>query len=262
MTRAGSRGPGMLLLLGSLAAKELKVRYKRSLLGFAWFLIKPVFNMVVFTIVFTRIIRFGGEIEHYPLFLLTGLLAWNFFSSSLNASTTSLMDNTRLIRSIRFPRAVLPAASVAANAVHLLLALLVTEILLASFGHPVTLALSALVPAIALLMVMTAGIALALSVWNVYFRDVSQLVEVLLLAWFYASPVIYPLGAGMLPPEAEALIRWNPVSGLLEIVHSSMYGGAWPPSWCWLSLSVWTLILFAGGWAAFRAAEPAVVKEL
>jgi ABC-type polysaccharide/polyol phosphate export permease len=254
--------PGILLLLGSLAAKELKVRYKRSLLGFAWFLLKPVFNMIVFTIVFTRIIRFGGGIEHYPLFLLTGLLIWNFFSSSLNAATTSLLDNTRLIRSISFPRAVLPAASVAANAIHLLLSLLVTEILLAAFGHPLSASLLALLPALAILMVMTAGIAMALSVWNVYFRDVAQFVEVLLLAWFYASPVIYPLGAGMLPSRAEAVIRLNPVSGILEIVHSAMYYGTWPPAWCWLTSSAWMLVLFAGGLAAFRAAEPAVVKEL
>ena len=254
--------PGTALLLSSLAAKELKVRYKRSMLGFAWFLLKPVFSTVVYTVVFTRIIRFGGEIEHYSLFLLTGLLVWNFFASSLNASTTSLLDNTRLIRSIRFPRAVLPAASVAANAVHLLLALLVAEAMLAAFGHPVTPALAALIPAVALLLVMTTGIALALSVWNVYLRDVSQAVEVLLLAWFYTSPVIYPLGAGMLPERAEAVIRWNPVSGALCVVHSVMYEGSWPPSWCWLSLSVWALLLFAGGLAAFKAAEPAVVKEL
>jgi len=87
-------------------------------------------------------------------------------------------------------------------------------------------------------------------------------VEVLLLAWFYTSPVIYPLGAGMLPERAEAVIRWNPVSGALCVVHSVMYEGSWPPSWCWLSLSVWALLLFAGGLAAFKAAEPAVVKEL
>ena len=258
---SGTR-PGIALLLASLAAKELKVRYKRSLLGFAWFLLKPVFNMVVFTVVFTRIIRFGGDIEHYPLFLLTGLLVWNFFSSSLTASTTSLLDNTRLIRSISFPRAVLPAASVAANAVHLLLALLVTEALLWGFGHAPSASIAALVPAVLLLMAMTTGISLALSVWNVCLRDVSQLVEVVLLAWFYASPVIYPLGTGLLPPGAEAAMRFNPVAGAFEIVHSTMYCGTWPPSWCWISLCAWTAVLLLAGFAAFRAAEPAVVKEL
>ncbi len=255
-------GPGILPLLGGLAAKELKVRYKRSLLGFAWFLLKPVFNTAVFSIVFTRIIRFGGSIEQYPLFLLTGLLVWNFFSSSLNASTTSLLDNTRLIRSIRFPRAVLPAASVAANAFHLVLALCVMEILLAAFGRPPGLSIVVILPAVALLMLMTAGISLALSVWNVFYRDVAQFVEVLLLAWFYASPVIYPLGRGMLPAGVERVLAWNPMSGMLEIMHSAMYDGAWPASWCWLSLAGWTAVLLAGGWLAFRAAEPVVVKEL
>ncbi len=103
--------------------KDLKVRYKRSMLGFLWFLLKPLFSMAVYTIVFTRIIRFGGSIEHFSLFLLTGLLPWNFFSASLSSSARTLLDNQKLIRSIYFPRAALPVSAVIANAVHMLMAM-------------------------------------------------------------------------------------------------------------------------------------------
>jgi len=250
------------LMLSGLAAKELKVRYKRSLLGFTWFLLKPLFQTAVFAVVFTRIIRFGGSLRHYALFLFTGLLVWNFFSSSISAATTSLLDNVRLIRSIRFPRAALPASSVAANAVHLMLSLLVVEALLLAYGHYPPVSVVLLIPALALLLAMTTGLSLMVSVWNVYYRDVSLLLEVLLLAWFYASPVIYPLGQGMLPPSIEAALRFNPVSGFLEAVQSLLYFGRTPPTWSWISMVCWSAVLLAGGLAVFRRSEPAVVKEL
>lgn len=246
----------------SLVDKDLRVRYKRSVLGFLWFLLKPVFSMAVYTVVFTRIIRFGGAIEHFSLFLLTGLLPWNFFSSSLTASTRTLLDNHRLIRSVYFPRAALPIASVVANGVHMLLALGVLQLLLWVLGHPPTLPLIAAVPAILLLCCITSGLALALSIWNVYYRDVAQFLEVMLLAWFYASPVIYPLGMGMLPPRVEALIRFNPLSGILEILHSAMYSGKWPEAWCWTSGVAWGAGFLLLGMAVFRRYEPSVVKEL
>ncbi|MBD3370875.1 hypothetical protein GF402_11020 [Candidatus Fermentibacteria bacterium] len=252
----------LLLLMQSLVSKELKVRYKRSVLGFFWFLLKPLFSMVVYTIVFTQIIRFGGEIRHFSLFLLTGLLPWNFFSGSLSASTKSLLDNHRLIRSVYFPRVSLPMANVAANAVNLLLSLIVLETALIAFGHTPGFSLLVLPVAMLMFILMTSGICMMLSVWNIYYRDVSQLMDVLLLAWFYASPVIYPLGRGIVPEGLESVLRLNPLSGLMEIFHSILHQGAWPEPWCWASLIVWSVVLFFLGIAVFRRAEPAVVKEL
>lgn len=250
------------LLMQSLVDKDLRVRYKRSVLGFLWFLLKPLFSMAVYTVVFTRIIRFGGAIEHFSLFLLTGLLPWNFFSASLSASTRTLLDNHRLIRSVYFPRAALPVAAVIANAIHMALALLVLLLLLWAWGHSPAPALICVLPALLFLCCMTSGLSLALSIWNVYYRDVAQFLEVLLLAWFYASPVIYPLGMGMLPARVESLIRFNPLSGVLEMLHSSMYNGEWPPAWSWTSGALWALVLLAMGLAVFRRYEPSVVKEL
>jgi ABC-2 type transport system permease protein len=252
----------LLLLMQSLVSKELRVRYKRSVLGFFWFLLKPLFSMVVYTIVFTQIIRFGGAIRHFSLFLLTGLLPWNFFSASLSASTKSLLDNHRLIRSIYFPRVSLPVASVAANAVNLFLSLVVLEAALIAFGHAPGPSLLVLPVILLLFMLMTSGICMMLSVWNIYYRDVSQLMDVLLLAWFYASPVIYPLGRGIVPDKLESVLRLNPLSGLMEMFHSVLHEGVWPDAWCWLSLVVWSLVLFAAGTMVFKRAEPVVVKEL
>lgn len=256
----------LLLLMESLVSKDLKVRYKRSVLGFAWFLLKPLFSMVVYYFVFTRILRFGGAIPHFPLFLLTGLLPWNFFSSSISAATTSLLDNHRLVRSIYFPRMALPVAEVVANLVHLTLALVVLEAVLLVFGlYPGPSILLAL-PALVLLTAMTAGIAMLVSVGNVFYRDVKQFIEVLLLAWFYSSPVIYPLdsiGVDIVQsPRLMTLLKLNPVAGFMEIMHSVLYAGSWPPAWCWISLVSWTAVFLAAGAFFFRKAEPVVVKEL
>ncbi len=253
---------GDFLLMKSLVEKDLKVRYKRSVLGFLWFLLKPLFSMVVYTIVFTKIIRFGGAIQHFSLFLLTGLLPWNFFAASLSASTKTLLDNQKLIRSIYFPRVALPISAVIANAVHMLMAMGVLEILLVVFGHTPGLSLLLLPVAVVFLAAMTSGFAMMISVGNVYYRDVAQFLEVILLAWFYASPVIYPLGAGLIPGRMEAVIRFNPVAGVMEVFHSTMYYGTWPELWAWVSMTVWTAVILAAGLAVFRRMEPSVVKEL
>lgn len=253
---------GLMLLMQSLVEKDLKVRYKRSLLGFLWFLLKPLFSMVVYTIVFTRIIRFGGSIEHFSLFLLTGLLPWNFFSASLSASSRTLLDNQKLIRSIYFPRAALPVSAVLANSVHMLMAMAVLEIVLVFAGHTPGASIVLLPVAVLLLAGMTSGFAMMISVGNVYYRDVSQFLEVILLAWFYASPVIYPLGKGLIPVRMEAFIRFNPVAGALEAFHSMMYYGTWPETWAWISLAGWTGAILLIGLAVFKKAEASVVKEL
>ncbi len=253
---------GAFLLMRSLVERDLKVRYKRSMLGFLWFLLKPLFSMAVYTVVFTRILRFGGAIEHFSLFLLTGLLPWNFFSASLSASSRTLLDNQKLIRSIYFPRAALPVSSVIANAVHMLMAMCVLEVILAVAGHTPSVSLLLIPAAVILMAVMTSGFAMMISVGNVYYRDVSQFLEVILLAWFYASPVIYPLGMGLIPERMEAFIRWNPVSGAMEIFHSIMYSGTWPELWTWVSLFGWAVLTGVAGFLIFRKAEPAVVKEL
>lgn len=250
------------LLMKSLVDKDLRVRYKRSMLGFLWFLLKPLFSMAVYTVVFTRIIRFGGAIEHFSLFLLTGLLPWNFFSASLSGSTRTLLDNHRLIRSVYFPRAALPISAVLANGVHMLLAMGVLQALLWAWGHPPALPLVTVLPALLFLCCAASGLALALSVWNVYYRDVAQFLEVILLAWFYASPVIYPLGRGMIPAGVESVVRFNPLAGILEMLHSSMYEGRWPEAWCWFSGFGWGAGLLLLGMAIFRRYEPSVVKEL
>ncbi len=254
------------LLMESLVSKDLKVRYKRSVLGFAWFLLKPLFSMVVYYFVFTKILRFGGAIPDFALFLLTGLLSWNFFSASLSGSTSSLLDNHRLIRSIYFPRMCLPIAEVLANLVHLIFAMAVLEGVLILFGHLPGLSLITIIPALLLFSALTAGAAMLVSVGNVFFRDVRQFIEVLLLAWFYASPIIYPLDSiGVTIIESPGLVqilRFNPVAGFMEISHSVLYMGSWPPAWCWLSLGCWSMIFLAAGVMVFRRAEPTVVKEL
>ncbi len=146
----------LVLLMKSLVDKDLRVRYKRSLLGFLWFLLKPLFSMAVYTVVFTRIIRFGGAIQHFSLFLLAGF--FRGISSALPCPPPpDPLDNHRLIRSVYFPRAALPVAAVLANGVHMILALGVLEALLWIWGHPPGPPLLALIPGALMLCCLTPG---------------------------------------------------------------------------------------------------------
>jgi ABC-type polysaccharide/polyol phosphate export permease len=160
----------------------------------------------------------------------------------------------------------LPAAEVTANLVHLILALAVLEVLLISFGHYPGISLVMILPALILLTMMTAGIGMLLSIGNVFYRDVRQFIEVLLLAWFYASPIIYPLDSiGVDIIQSQKLVqilKFNPVSGFMEIMHSIFYAGTWPSLWCWISLGSWSFAFLSAGIIVFRKAEPIVVKEL
>jgi ABC-2 type transport system permease protein len=214
-------------LLGNLVRKELKVRYKNSALGFVWSLLNPVLYMIVFTVVFQVVLKQG--IPYFPIFLLSGLLAWNLFSASLASATQSVTANAPLVNKVWFPREILPLAAVGSNSVHFVLQ--GTVLLLAIWLSPLEVELAwiwLLVPTLIALLLLTGAFAIFLAAVNVYARDTQHLLELLLLAWVWMTPIVYPwylpareLAANDLP---EWLVLLNPMTPIVITLQRVLYG--------------------------------------
>ena len=211
-------------LLVNLVRKELKVKYKSSILGFLWSLLNPAFLLVVYYFVFSIVL--GSGIPRFPIYLLSGLLVWNVFNVGLMTATGSIVGNAGIVNKVWFPREVLPLASIGAALVHFFLQSIVLVLALLAFRHPVNWAYVPLLPVslIGLLLVL-AALGIFLSAMNVYLRDVQHLVELLLLAWFFASPIVYSydLIAGKAGSWAR-LYLMNPVTDVVLVFQRAIYG--------------------------------------
>jgi ABC-2 type transport system permease protein len=216
-------------LLANLVRKDLKVKYKNSALGFAWSLANPLLYLAVFSIVFSKFLLRGG-IPHFAVYLMSGLLVWNFFATGVMGATGAVTGSANLVKKVRFPRIVLPLASVGFAAVHFVLQLGVLFAVLVllyreAFGPQVWL----LLPALAVAAAFTVGMSLLASSLNVRFRDVEHLLEVALLAWFWLTPIVYPLA---LVREQLKGLFWlymaNPMATIVAAMQRAIYRDADP----------------------------------
>jgi len=224
--RAAAQSRVRLELLTELVRKDLKVKYKNSALGFIWSLANPLLYLAVFTLVFDKLLKNG--IEAFPVLFMSGFLVWNFFNLATLSGTGSVVGNANLVRKVRFPRVVLPLSSVGFAGVHFVLQLGVLLIVLAlfyrdAFGPQLVL----LVPALAVVTVFATAMALLASALNVRFRDVEHLLEVILLAWFWLTPIVYPVTfvrdqmAGS--PWLFRLYMANPMAGVVTAMQRAIY---------------------------------------
>jgi ABC-2 type transport system permease protein len=224
--RAAAQSRVRLELLTELVRKDLKVKYKNSALGFIWSLANPLLYLAVFTLVFTQLLDNG--IDDFPVLFMSGFLVWNFFNLATLSGTGSVVGNANLVRKVRFPRVVLPLSSVGFAGVHFVLQLGVLLIVLAlfyrdAFGPQLVL----LVPALAVVTVFATGMSMLASALNVRFRDVEHLLEVILLAWFWLTPIVYPVTfvrdqlAGS--PWLFRLYMANPMAGVVTAMQRAIY---------------------------------------
>ncbi len=219
-------------LVAMLVMRELKARYKNSALGFLWSLLNPLGMMVVFTIVSTFLMP-SNQIDKYPIFLLCGLLPWNFFQAGVVGSIDSVVGNANLIKKVYFPREVLPIVSVLAQLVNFLLALVVLFAVLLVFRAHISPWVWALPLVIFVQTLLILGVALILSTLNVFYRDVAMIMEVVMLAWFFLTPIFYPID--VLPRSAELFgitinLHWwmyviNPMSSIISAYRDLLYWG-------------------------------------
>ncbi|MBU1044821.1 MAG: ABC transporter permease [Candidatus Omnitrophica bacterium] len=195
-------------LIISLTKKEIKIKYKSAVLGWLWSLLNPLLLMVVFSFVFTFIMKI--QIANYPVFLLSALLPWFFLSFSLTAAVTSIVDNASLIKKAYFPYEVIPLSIVAANLFNFLISQLLLFVFLIYYRIFPNGAWLYLPLIILLQSVFVAGICLAAAALHTLYRDVKYIVELIMLVWFYATPIFYPLS--FVPENIRVFFYLNPLS--------------------------------------------------
>lgn len=212
----GARG-----LLAVLARKDFYVKYRRASFGMLWAVGLPLFQAGIMALVFSNIVEIDTGTS-YPVFVFSGFLGWTFFSSTLSAGSTSIVDGASLSSRIYFPRAVLPLATVATNLYGFVINVGVLLVLSIAFGVPLGLDVLLLVPATLLMTLLAVAFALLASALHVYFRDVRYLIVAAMTAWFYVTPVLYPLR--LAPGRLRTLIRLNPVTGVVEMFRAATVG--------------------------------------
>jgi ABC-2 type transport system permease protein len=211
-------------LIWALAMKELKVRYKRSVLGFLWALLNPALMMLVLTLVFATIMQFA--IRHYAIFLLSVLLPWTFFSQSMGYAVEAIVGNGELIKKVNVPKLVFPVAAVVSNIINLLLSLIPLAILVPLMRHPFYWTWLYLPVPMVALIIFTLGVTFFFATANVYYRDFSHIVQVVLSAWFYFTPIIYSLD--LIPANRQWLFKLNPLIYVINGFRLAVYYGMLP----------------------------------
>lgn len=246
-------------LLYSLTWRDIRVRYKQSVLGMAWALLLPLAMMLIFTFVFTRAVRLAEDFEigmPYPLFAYTGLVPWAFFSASLTGSVNSLVANRNLVTKVYFPREVFPLSSVFSSFVDFCVAGTVLIGLVAYFDATSTWSFQPswsilLVPFVVLVQVLlTCGLGMLLAMANLFFRDVRQLFGVFIQLWMFLTCVVYPIRND--GSFWGLLAVCNPMTPIIKAYRDCIINGVAPGGGAFWGACVVSVVLFFGGWALFR----------
>ncbi|MDP2924102.1 MAG: ABC transporter permease [Candidatus Omnitrophota bacterium] len=245
-------------ILKNLVLRNLRVRYKGSILGFFWVLLNPLLTMLVLYVVFSQIMRI--EIQQYPLFLLSALLPWTFFSSSLTDAACSIIDNANLVKKVYFPREILPVSYVLSNFINLLFSLLALLFILLIFRIQALRFIYFLPLILIIHLIFTIGLALLLSCANVYFRDVSHILGIILMFWFYLTPVFYSID--MVPQNFRSIYLLNPMVSIITMYRNVLFEGKIPGMINILIVMLVIIITLLFGYFVFKRYEPSFAKEV
>lgn len=239
-------------LLYFLVLRDVKVRYKQTVLGVAWAVLQPLFTMLIFTLIFGRFAKIPSDGVPYALFVFAGLLPWTFFSNNISQASMSLMNQQTLLTKIYLPRLFIPSSSIGSGLIDLLVSFGVFALLMIYYG----VGLGPGVLAVPFLVLMTAAASLGIGLWLaaliVTYRDFRYVVPFLVQSWLYLSPVIYPVS--MVPPKWQPLLAINPMAGIIDGFRSALLGLPWNYTTIGIS-SVSSLVLLAFGLGYFRKTE-------
>jgi len=242
-------------LLWSLAWRDIRVRYKQSLLGIAWAMFIPLAMMGVFTVINTVVFKIPRERTMglpYPVFAYMGLLPWTFFARASKVATNSLVANRNLVTKIYFPREVFPLSAIVASLVDFGVGAFVLAGLMIVFGTPVHATLLLLPMVVLVEVLFCAGISFFLSMGNLFYRDVRMVYEVIVMLWMFATNVIYPLETGK--PTVDLLIKLNPMTPIISAYRSLAFAGTLDVGAFGYAAAV-AVLLCITGWVAFHKAE-------
>ncbi len=277
-------------LLVNLTLRELRGKYKRSVLGWTWSLVNPIAQVAIFSLVFGVLLKIQipaghpSGLHNFPVFLFCGVLPFNFLSNGLNGGMSSLIGNAGLIKKVYFRREILIVATVMSFVVTFAIELAVLMLFVMALGSFVLQWLPMVVVLLVLLTVYTIGIGLLFSVLNVYFRDMTYLVAIGLQLWFYATPIIYPIDrvpvsktfggtvhhvaghvvhtGGVTVPVRAIYTLINPMVSFTECFRALLYDGRWPPLNQLGYAALWAVVMLWIGSVVFRRFEPRLAEEL
>jgi ABC-type polysaccharide/polyol phosphate export permease len=236
-------------LLFQLVRRDILTRYRRSFLGVAWTMLNPLGIMLVLSFVFSHL--FVGQTRAYPAYILCNLMAWNFFSQSTMLAMSSLVWGGGLLQRIYIPRASFGISAIASGVVNLLLSFIPLAIVMALTGTPIRITATFLPISLLLLASFTLGLGLLISTLAVYFPDVAEMYQIILTAWMYLTPIIYP--EAIIPAQYHFVLRLNPFYYLIKLWRLPLYDGRWPS---WGEFWPAALIAFgmlAVGWFVFTS---------
>jgi lipopolysaccharide transport system permease protein len=240
-------------LLYFLVWRDLKVRYKQTVIGIGWTVLQPLIAMVIFTVIFGHFAKIPSDGVPYPIFAFCGLLPWTYFATALNRCMVSVVADAQLVSKVFFPRLILPMAGTISGVIDFLISLALFLGLMVWYGFVVTWWLLIL-PLFLMLALLTAlGVGLWVSALNVRYRDIGYVVPFITQVWMFASPVIYPVS--MIPEKYHSLYSLNPMVGVIEGFRWALLGTA-TPDFSAMAVSVVVVVsVFAGGLVFFRRME-------
>lgn len=240
-------------LIYFLTWRDIKVRYKQAVLGITWALLQPILTMAITSIVFGYLLKVSSGDIPYPVFVLSALLPWHLFSTSLQKSSHSLVGNANLLTKIYFPRLIIPLSSVLAVMVDFAISFIVLIIMMFIYKTYPTWQIFWLIPLTLLAVISALAVGLWLSALNVQYRDVQHMVPFIIQIWMYASPIVYPIET--IPGGLwRTLYGLNPMVGVVQGFRWALFGGS-PPDLTMLISTIVVLILFISGLYYFRRME-------
>ena len=239
-------------LLGFLAWRDIKIRYRQTVLGALWAILQPLVGMVIFTVVFHRLAGVGSDGSPYPLFAFSGLVPWTFFSNAVSNSSNSLIANQQLVSKVYFPRIFIPLGTIAAFLVDLLFSLVIVFFMILKYRWPITSQMVWLPLFILAAFLAASGCGLALSALNVSFRDVKYAVPFLIQMGIFVTPVIYPIR--YIPDRWQELLGLNPMAGVVLGFRAALLGSSAPWKLIEISMAM-SVVLFFAGLFVFRRME-------
>lgn len=227
-------------LLYHLAWRDVKVRYKQTVMGIIWIVMQPLLMTVIFTVFLGRLARVpsAGQVP-YPLFAYSGIMIWTFFAGTISVGGQSLLGNANLITKIYFPRVIIPCAVIVGRLIDLGISLALLAILMLYYRFPVTWSILFIPIPVALVVLLSLGFSMWTAALNVRYRDVGIALPVLIQLWMFTSPVVY--SASLVPARWQLLYALNPLVGILENFRASLFGGI---RFDWTALAIATLLTF------------------
>ena len=240
-------------LLLNLAKREITVRYKQSILGYAWVIINPLFQIIIISFVFATILKVPSVGVPFVIFLSVALLPWTFFSTSITASTGALVNNSPLITKIYFPREILIYSTILAKSVDFALSLLILIGLMLWFRTPVHIYILWVPIIFAIQIILTMGLSLLLSAFNLFYRDIQYILTLALTLWFYITPIAYPVE--VIPDKFKFIFSLNPMAVIVNAYREVVIGQGSPNINSLLVALIISVFIFIFGFITFKKLE-------